>query len=277
MIHLGLTAADARRVSDGELEALVTVGERIRRIVGFDDRMPVPDPPAITIFREGEFSVEYYHPPLVARLNAAIDAALRWKDPVVHDMSTHSRHVMHSSKDSDWGTPPEMFDALDGLFKFGIDVAANAENRLCETWCGPDHDDPARKDGLTADWLQAVADDHAYDVAFMNPSWSREQKQPIEPWIEAAYRWSRRGMTVVGVLPAAVQTRWWQAFARKADAIWFIPHRVSFVAPPGRTSSSAGVNTAIVIWRPSPAFIGHSEPAYRYWTYRTAAAKARTA
>lgn len=161
-----------------------------------------------------------------------------------------------------------MFEQLDALFKFGIDVAASAENALCETWCGPEHEDPARRDGLTANWLQLCEDDGNYDVAFMNPPYSRELKMPIEPWIETAYRWSLKGMTVVGILPAAVQTRWWQQYARKADSVWFIPHRVSFVPPPGKTGTGANVNTAVVIWRPAPRFLGHAEPAYRYWTYR---------
>lgn len=187
-------------------------------------------------------------------------------------MSRQSRQVMHSSKDSDWGTPPEMFDALDAVFEFGLDVAANGRNKKHDTWCGPNNPNPSRCDGLTADWVKIIHDDCNMPAAFMNPPYSREAKMPIEAWIQKAYEESQRGLTVVGVVPAAVQTKWWQAYARKADQIWLIPHRVSFVPPPGRTGTSAGVNTAVVIWRPNPVFVGAAEPAYRYWTYRTAKA-----
>ena len=214
-------------------------------------------------------------------------------------MRSHDRQVVHSSKFHDWGTPPEMYLALDRHFGFGLDAAASSSNHLHDTWFGPDHPDPARRDGLITDWRQVCVDDGRPFVAFLNPPYSREgyaasvkAGQPnrallIEAWVERAALWGQQ-MTVVAVLPASVQTRWWQQFVRQADAIWFIPHRVTFVASRtmlrrlNREREAAGKsriagawnasgNTAVVIWRPNPGFIGRAEPTIRYWSYRDAA------
>jgi phage N-6-adenine-methyltransferase len=200
----------------------------------------------------------------------------------------HTEAVQHSSVFTDWGTPWEVFRPLDRHFCFVLDVCASAENKKVDNYFGLDHPDPARRDALTGDWLAAAQSFHTSPwvrpVAFMNPPFARDQRCPIDPWIEKAAYEASLGLTVIGVIPASVQTRWWREHVRKADEIWFVTKRINFVATaailaainakrlaagkkPVDKAWSAGNNSAIVVWRPDPGFVGAVEPVVRYWNY----------
>jgi phage N-6-adenine-methyltransferase len=204
--------------------------------------------------------------------------------PVRRKTKRHAEDVQHSSVFCDWGTPDEVYDPLDRYFGFGLDVCASAENRKCENYFGLDHPDESRRNALTADWL-AAADG---DAAFFNPPFSQELHSPIEPWVDKAAYEAERGLTVVGLLPASVQTDWWKRHVRKADEIWFCQHRIKYVASaamlaeinrrrvaagkkPVAKAWGAGNNSAVVIWRPDPGFVGNVDPITRYWSWRKAA------
>lgn len=209
-------------------------------------------------------------------------------------MLTNDKAVVHSSRACDWGTNREMFAALDREFHFCLDAAASPWSAKCASWIGPEHKIANQRDALTADWLgiiEAILDpqERVTPPVFINPPWSREQDIRIEPFIETAARWAQRGLTVVGICPASIQTVWWREFIRngplKANEIRHIPHRVNFEASPetlaainekravlGKESVTeawgAGGNTAVVIWRPDPGYVGDWQPSERYWTWR---------
>jgi phage N-6-adenine-methyltransferase len=215
---------------------------------------------------------------------------------------TKRETVTHSSVFSDWGTPAEVFDPLDRYFGFCLDVCASAENaKVPSNYFGLDHVDAARRNALAADWRTAAASG-GFDLpaglqlfegkrigatAFMNPPFSRELHIPIEPWIAKACYEAERGLTVVGLVPASVQTAWWKRWVRRADEIWFVQHRIRYVASevmlgainakrleqkkkPIAQAWGAGNNSAIVVWRPDPGFVGHAEPIIRYWSWKRA-------
>ena len=191
----------------------------------------------------------------------------------------HDIAIQHSSKRSDWRTPPELYDALHREFGFQLDVAADDDSALCEEYLTKE------EDGLTSDWSNVVG------ACFMNPPYSRGDSkatppipaEPIEPWIEKAWNESEKGATVVGVLPFSPQTEWYRGYVwglgglrhqewvgHAAMEVRQIPHRVSFVHPDPEEKDrhNAPGNTCVVIWRPNPGYVGPWQPTVRYWSYR---------
>lgn len=182
------------------------------------------------------------------------------------------RKVRHSSKFSEWGTPKAMYAKLDKEFRFCLDAAANKANAKHMTFFGPDHDNPSFRDALKiGSWYESVMDSFAWArPVFCNPPFSREEKIPIEPWIEKFWIESQRGLPLVTPIPASIQTRWWEEFVRKAHEVRIIPHRVAFEPPMGYegAATGAGNNTAVVVWKPWDGYREPFEAVYRYWSYR---------
>jgi len=98
--------------------------------------------------------------------------------------------VHFSSVKNEWETPPELFAEWDRLFNFELDVCATSQNTKCARYFTPEDD------GLGQSW--------APYVCWMNPPYGRD----ITSWVHKAYEESRRGATVVCLVPARTDTRW---------------------------------------------------------------------
>lgn len=146
----------------------------------------------------------------------------------VPDMATSSVHF--SSETAEWATPQWLFDALSVEFGFTLDPCSTHENAKCAT-----HFTEA-EDGLLQDW-----GDH---VVFMNPPYGTQ----IGKWMRKAYRSAISGATVVCLVPARTDTRWWHECAMKGD-IRLLRGRLRFEGG----KYSAPFPSAIVVFRP-PAF-----------------------
>ena len=133
---------------------------------------------------------------------------------------------LFSSKSYEWETPWELFGELHREFHFLLDVCATKENAKRPLFITKE------MDGLSLHWA---------DPSFMNPPYGRE----IGKWIAKAYEESLRGNTVVCLLPARTDTRWWHDYCMKGE-IRFIKGRVKF----GPINKSAPFPSAIVIFRP---------------------------
>jgi phage N-6-adenine-methyltransferase len=134
-----------------------------------------------------------------------------------------------------WGTPRDLFDALDAEFGFEVDVCALPNNAKCERFFTPEDD------GLTQDWR---------GVCWMNPPYGRT----IGQWVEKAYRSSLAGATVVCLLPARTDTAWWHDLCMKGE-IRFLRGRVRFEREREtgvRAVSAAPFPSAIVIFKGNP-------------------------
>lgn len=109
----------------------------------------------------------------------------------------------------------------------------------------------------------------------------------IDAWAEKCWTESQLGATIVGLFPFAPQTDWyrqyvyghcipegapvgreyaWSGHAAREERR--LSHRISFLRPDGSTAANAGVNTAIVVWKPSPGIVGPWQPHSFYWSYR---------
>ena len=147
-------------------------------------------------------------------------------------MDVHDKQIIHSSDESNWRTPPELFEALDREVKFCIDLAANAQNYCTRNnqsddrhrWLGPGSG-VSTPDALSVDWTALVQsfndldDPRQLPPGFLNPPYSRKKyratKDPamlVENWARKAYEESIRGFTTYGLFPFAPQTGWFREF-----------------------------------------------------------------
>lgn len=75
---------------------------------------------------------------------------------------------MFTSTTDEWETPQDLFDALDAVFHFTLDVCATADNAKCERYYTKE------ENGLKQTWD---------GVCWMNPPYGRE----IGKWVKKAY------------------------------------------------------------------------------------------
>lgn len=138
------------------------------------------------------------------------------------------KNVMFSSKSDMWATPQDLFDKLNDKFNFETDVCAIEQNAKCANYYSPE------QDGLQQEWI---------GNCWMNPPYGRE----ISKWMEKAYTSAvTHGATVVCLVPARVDTKWWHDFATKGE-ITYLKGRLKF----GDCKNSAPFPSAVVVFRPT--------------------------
>ncbi len=129
------------------------------------------------------------------------------------------------STKQDWVTPDEFFSPLQKEFSFTLDVAASINNSKCKRFF------TKKDDGLSKDWK---------GTCWMNPPYNNKKG-----WIIKAYNESKKGATVVCLVPARTNTNWWHDFCMKGE-IRFIRGRVKFVG----AKHGLPQPLALVIFRP---------------------------
>lgn len=136
--------------------------------------------------------------------------------------------VHFSSESIEWATPQWLFDALNKEFGFTVDVCSTHENAKCQKHY------TRETNGLLKSW--------AGEVAWMNPPYGDE----ISEWMAKAFGAAfYDGATVVCLVPARTDTRWWHAYAMKHE-IRLLQGRLKF----GNAVDSAPFPSAIVVMRP---------------------------
>ncbi|WP_424768544.1 DNA N-6-adenine-methyltransferase [Paenibacillus sp. sgz302251] len=138
---------------------------------------------------------------------------------------------MFSSSTYEWETPQDLFDELNIEFKFDLDVCATESNKKCERYF------TIAQNGLRQEWT---------GVCWMNPPYGRG----IHKWVQKAYESSLKGVTVVCLLPARTDTKWWHEYCEKVDKnndIRFIKRRIRF----GGSNGDAPFPSVVVVFRGS--------------------------
>jgi site-specific DNA-methyltransferase (adenine-specific) len=150
----------------------------------------------------------------------------------------------------EYGTPPELFAALNARYQFDYDPFATNENALCETYSTKDgtrqklfdwHRHPHRNDhdGLSTDWKNSRV--------FCNPPYSRGL---IERCVQKMYEERERAEIVVALLPAATDTRWFQEFILNSCFIEWLPKRVRYIDPAtGQPAGSPPQGSIVALFR----------------------------
>ncbi|SCA56538.1 putative DNA-binding helix-turn-helix protein [Candidatus Terasakiella magnetica] len=170
----------------------------------------------------------------VDTLSAVFDAlGLKVKLTPVHERKRFIENAANSSTSDEWYTPKNVltifYDALGGVFDLDpCSPTRNAEKAPVK----------ARKyytqknDGLSLPW---------HGVVFMNPPYS-----DVSSWTKKAMESCGTGQarTVIGLVPARTDTRWWNNnCAGKAD-ILFLQGRLKF----GSQTNSAPFPSALIFW-----------------------------
>lgn len=135
--------------------------------------------------------------------------------------------LMFSSATDNWATPQDFFDKLHAVFNFQTDVCASVENAKCPKFYDKD------TNGLAQEWN---------GVCWMNPPYGKA----IGDWMRKAYISARNnGATVVCLVPARTDTKWWHDTAAYGE-VFFVPGRLKF----GSAKNSAPFPCAVVVFRP---------------------------
>lgn len=129
---------------------------------------------------------------------------------------------------TEWATPQAFFDGLQAEFGFTLDVCAQPDNAKCPRYFSPD------VDGLAQPWE---------GVCWCNPPYGKTLAQ----WIAKAHRSAQHGATVVCLVPAHTDTRWWHQYCAPPAEIRFIAGRLTF----GGATHTAPFPSALIIFRPS--------------------------
>lgn len=133
------------------------------------------------------------------------------------------KEVMFSSKSELWETPQEFFDELNREFGFQTDVCALPENAKCEAFYTPE------QDGLSQEWT---------GVCWCNPPYGRQ----IGEWVRKA---AESEATVVMLIPARTDTKWFHDYILPNAEIRFIKGRLKF----GGSKNSAPFPSMVCIFR----------------------------
>lgn len=136
---------------------------------------------------------------------------------------------MMSSATDQWATPQELFDKLDTIYNFNLDVCASDWNAKCDRYFNEE------QNGLAQEWV---------GTCWMNPPYGRT----IKEWVKKAYESAGNGTTVVCLIPARTDTAWWHDYVMKGD-ITFLRGRVKFVSQTNDKDQSAPFPSAIVVFK----------------------------
>ena len=135
--------------------------------------------------------------------------------------------LMFSSKTDLWETPQDLFDKLNNEFHFTLDVCATPENAKCDSFYTKE------QDGLSQPWK---------GVVWCNPPYGKQ----IGSWVRRGFFASLSGNTVVMLLPARTDTRWFHEYIYGKAEIRFIRGRLKF----GESKNSAPFPSMVVVFMP---------------------------
>lgn len=134
--------------------------------------------------------------------------------------------VLFSSKNEVWATPQDFYDKLNEEFRFTLDPCALPDNAKCDKFYTP------TDNGLTKSW--------GGEIVYCNPPYGKT----IYSWVEKCYN-EARNATVVALLPARTDTRWFHNFIYgKAREVRFVKGRLKF----GGSANSAPFPSMVVVF-----------------------------
>ena len=192
----------------------------------------------------------------------------------------------------DWATPRYVVDHVDREFHFVLDACAVKKSSVTPDYFGPDHENPARRDCLTADWGYAARAalgrmrglqegtgreievsefykmTHRPPAVWMNPPYGRGIGDFMVKARNAALA---EGVTVVALTFARVETAWWtRNVPGFASEVRFLGSRLKFLDPETMkprldkkgNPQGATAPSSLIIWHPWSPPMGHTVHTY---------------
>lgn len=128
------------------------------------------------------------------------------------------KNFFFSSERDTWETPDALFRAIDARYgPFDHDVAALRRSRKVDSYLGPDHIDPRRRDALATNWRGRC---------WCNPPYGTDI---TSEWIRYAWHQAWRGnASTVLIVPARIGYGWFKQLAARANKMVLLLDRVSF-------------------------------------------------
>lgn len=148
--------------------------------------------------------------------------------------------IQYSCKSNEWETPPKLFNILNEEFCFDLDAAATEENALCKAFF------TEKENSLIQDWS-------IYKTIFCNPPYGNLLKEFVKKGFESRFQ-----STVVFLIPARTETKWWHDFCAMGE-VRFIKPRLKFKNKLVEKISPAPFPSAIVI------FSSNTKPITKYF------------
>ena len=138
---------------------------------------------------------------------------------------------MPTSQTDDWATPQNLFDELDAIHNFTLDVAASSTNHKTQHWFGLDHENPLLRDGLAMSWQN--------NRVWCNPPYGRK----CFDWIKKLAD-HNNGIALVFARTETIgfHEQVWQ----RADAIFFFKGRLKFYYVDGTQGGSANAPSCLI-------------------------------
>lgn len=122
---------------------------------------------------------------------------------------------MADKKSDIQSTPQPLFDELNLVYDFTLDVCADRSNHKCDRYYGPGGEE---EDALSVDWPTE-------GNLWMNPPYSRGNQQKF---VEKAIQTAERGGRVIALLPADTSTRLFHRSIWQRYHVVFLPKRIKF-------------------------------------------------
>ena len=142
---------------------------------------------------------------------------------------TDAGGAAYSSDRMDWETPQALFDELNAEYGFTLDPCSTHANAKCENHY------TAEDDGLALPWG---------GVVFCNPPYGRS----IGDWIRKCSEEAARCETIVALVPARTDTRWFHEYIYHRAEVVFLRGRLKFETD-GKPGGTAPFPSMLVIWR----------------------------
>ena len=125
---------------------------------------------------------------------------------------------LFSSMTAEWETPQDLFDRLNALFDFELDVCATPENAKCARFYTKEDD------AIVQPWAKRN---------WMNPPYGKE----IAAFCAKASEMGGGGARTVALLPARTDTQWFHDYCTPWH-IQFLRGRLKFRNQDGKTGSA---------------------------------------
>lgn len=145
-------------------------------------------------------------------------------------MTTEARSGRPADWNSDkWATPPDIISRLEREFgAFDLDPCCEEHTAKAPTFY--------TEGGLDKPWFGRV---------FLNPPYSNPR-----PWLDRAIAAKADGCTVVALLPAATDTRWFHEAVAGHAEVRFLRGRIKWLGWEGTPIGSPKSPTIVAIYRP---------------------------
>ena len=116
---------------------------------------------------------------------------------------------LFSSEKQDWCTPQQFFDELDAEFHFVLDAAATHQNSKCKRCFTPEDD------GLIQNWDMG----ERYTATLLT-------EKEIGLWVKKAYEEAQKGTTIVMLIPARTDTKYFHEYIYHKAEIRFCKRKI---------------------------------------------------